>query len=51
MTIATTSITSRRSLLQHIPELALAFAGTALVLLALGPIGWHAGWWHSVSRY
>jgi len=46
MTIATTSSTSRRSLLQHIPELALALAGTALVLLALGPIGWRAGWWH-----
>src|SRR6516162_1545439 len=46
MTIATTSTTSRRSLLQHIPELALALAGTALVLLALGPIGWRAGWWH-----
>jgi len=46
MTIATTSTTSRRSLLQHIPELALALAGMALVLLALGPIGWRAGWWH-----
>src|SRR5215472_295802 len=46
MTIATTSSTARRSLLQHIPELALALAGTALVLLALGPIGWRAGWWH-----
>ena len=46
MTIATTSSTSRRSLLHHIPELALALAGTALVLLALGPIGWRAGWWH-----
>jgi hypothetical protein len=46
MTIATTSSTSRQSPLQHIPELALALAGTALVLLALGPIGWRAGWWH-----
>jgi hypothetical protein len=46
MTIATTSSTTRRSLLQHIPELALALAGTAIVLLALGPIGWRAGWWH-----
>jgi uncharacterized protein (DUF1499 family) len=46
MTIATTSSTVRRSLLQHIPELALALAGTAVVLLALGPIGWRAGWWH-----
>ena len=46
MTIATTSSTTRRSLLQHIPELALALAGTALVLLALGPIGWRAGGGH-----
>ena len=46
MTIATTSSTSRRSVLRHVPELALALAGTALVLLALGPIGWRAGWWH-----
>jgi len=46
MTIATTSSTARRSLLQHIPELALALAGTAIVLLALGPIGWRAGWWY-----
>src|SRR5262245_65024220 len=46
MTIATTSSTVRRSVLQHIPELALALAGTAVVLLALGPIGWRAGWWH-----
>jgi uncharacterized protein (DUF1499 family) len=46
MTIATTSSTARRSLLQHVPELALALAGTAVVLLALGPLGWRAGWWH-----
>jgi uncharacterized protein (DUF1499 family) len=46
MTVATTSSTTRQSLLQHVPELALALAGTALVLLALGPIGWRAGWWH-----
>ena len=46
MTIATTSSTARQSLLQHVPELALALAGTAVVLLALGPIGWRAGWWH-----
>jgi hypothetical protein len=39
MTIATTSSTTRRSLLQRIPELPLALAGTAIVLLALGPIG------------
>src|SRR5262252_8347115 len=46
MTIATASSTSRRSVLQHIPELALALAAVAAVLLALGPIGWRAGWWH-----
>jgi hypothetical protein len=46
MTVATTSSIARRSLLQHIPKLALALAGTAVVLLALGPIGWRAGWWH-----
>ena len=46
MTIATTSATARRSLLRHIPDLALALAGAALVLLALAPIGWRAGWWH-----
>ena len=42
MTIATTSSTARRSVLQHVPELALALAGIAVVLLALGPIGWRA---------
>jgi len=46
MTIATTSSTARRSLLRHIPDLALALAGAALVLLALTPMGWRAGWWH-----
>jgi hypothetical protein len=46
MTIATNSPTARRSLLQHVPELVLALAGTAVVLLALAPIGWRAGWWH-----
>jgi hypothetical protein len=46
MTIATTSSTAQRSLLRHIPDVALALAGAAVVLLALGPIGWRAGWWH-----
>jgi hypothetical protein len=46
MTIATISSTTRRSLLRHIPELALALAAAAVVLLALAPIGWRAGWWH-----
>src|SRR5215472_2770397 len=38
MTIATNSSTARRSLLHHVPELALALAGTAVVLLALGVV-------------
>ena len=46
MTIAMTSSTARRSLLRHIPDLALALAGAAVVLLALVPMGWRAGWWH-----
>jgi uncharacterized protein (DUF1499 family) len=46
MTIATTSSRTRESLLHHGPVLALSLAGTAVVLLALGPLGWRAGWWH-----
>ncbi|MBV8132806.1 MAG: DUF1499 domain-containing protein [Alphaproteobacteria bacterium] len=46
MTIATTSSGARRSVLRHAPLLALALAVIAAVLLALGPIGWRAGWWH-----
>jgi len=46
MTIATTSSTARQSVLKHVPKLALALAGIAVVLLALGPIGWRLGWWH-----
>src|SRR5215471_499178 len=45
MTIATTSARTRESLLQHAPVLALSLAVTAVVLLALGPLGWRAGWW------
>jgi uncharacterized protein (DUF1499 family) len=45
MTVATTSSAARRSL-RHIPELALALAAIAVVLLALAPIGWRAGLWH-----
>jgi hypothetical protein len=36
MTIATTSSATRQSVLKHVPELALALAGIAVVLLALG---------------
>jgi uncharacterized protein (DUF1499 family) len=46
MAIATTSSGTRRSIVRHSPLLALALAVTALALLAVGPIGWRAGWWH-----
>ena len=46
MTIATSSSRAGRSLLRHAPVLALALAVVAAVMLALGPIGWRAGWWH-----
>lgn len=46
MTVATTSSAARRPLSRHAPLLALALAVVAAVLLALGPIGWRAGWWH-----
>jgi uncharacterized protein (DUF1499 family) len=45
MTIATTA-SAGRSPLRHVPVLAAALAVVAAVLLALGPIGWRAGWWH-----
>jgi uncharacterized protein (DUF1499 family) len=46
MAIATTSSSVRRSLLRYAPPFALVLAVIAVVLLALGPIGWRAGWWH-----
>jgi uncharacterized protein (DUF1499 family) len=46
MTLATTSSGAGRSLLRHAPFFALALAVIAAVLLALGPLGWRAGWWH-----
>ena len=46
MTIATTSSGARRAVIRHAPLLALALAVIAVTLLALGPIGWRAGWWH-----
>jgi uncharacterized protein (DUF1499 family) len=45
MTIATTSFGTGRSLLRLAPLLAAALAAIAVVLLAIGPIGWRAGWW------
>ena len=46
MTFATTASGDSRSPLRHLPVLAAALAAVAVVLLALGPIGWRAGWWH-----
>ena len=46
MAIATTSSGARRSVLRYSPLLALALAVIASALLAVGPIGWRAGWWH-----
>jgi uncharacterized protein (DUF1499 family) len=46
MTVATSSSRVGRPLLRRAPLVALVLAVIALVLLALGPIGWRAGWWH-----
>src|SRR5690349_16593252 len=46
MTAVTTSSGVGRSLLRHMPALGAALAAVAVVLLALGPIGWRVGWWH-----
>jgi uncharacterized protein (DUF1499 family) len=35
-----------RRLLRRMPVLALILAIVAVALLALGPLGWRAGWWH-----
>jgi len=46
MTIATTSFRFRYILLRRLPSLSFFLAAVALIMLALGPIGWRAGWWH-----
>jgi uncharacterized protein (DUF1499 family) len=46
MTLATTAATASRSPLRHLPVLGALLAVVAAVVLALGPIGWRAGWWH-----
>ena len=46
MTLATTASGAGRSPLRHLPVLAAGLAAIAVLLLALGPIGWRAGWWH-----
>ncbi|HYU12884.1 MAG TPA: hypothetical protein VEK82_09935, partial [Stellaceae bacterium] len=38
--------TGWRRLLRLVPLAALLLAIAAAVLLVLGPLGWHAGWWH-----
>lgn len=46
MTVATTSSSSGRSLLRCVPLAAAALAAISVLLLALAPLGWRAGWWH-----
>jgi uncharacterized protein (DUF1499 family) len=46
MTVATTSAGFPRNLLRHLPALGFLLAAIAVALLALGPIGWRAGWWN-----
>jgi uncharacterized protein (DUF1499 family) len=46
MTLASTASGAARSPLRHLPVLAALLAAAAVVLLALGPVGWRAGWWH-----
>jgi uncharacterized protein (DUF1499 family) len=46
MTIATTSSSAGRSLLRFMPLLAAVLAAVAVALLAIGPVGWRAGWWN-----
>ena len=46
MAIATSSSSARHSLLRYAPIFAFVLATIAVILLALGPIGWRAGWWH-----
>ena len=45
MTFARTSSGSARTVLRFAPRLGLLIAVIAVVLLALVPIGWRAGWW------
>jgi uncharacterized protein (DUF1499 family) len=46
MTVATTTYRFRYNLLRYLPGFGLLLAAVAVVLLALGPIGWRVGWWH-----
>jgi uncharacterized protein (DUF1499 family) len=42
----TEAIPIGRKQLRRLPHLALILAIVAVALLALGPLGWRAGWWH-----
>jgi uncharacterized protein (DUF1499 family) len=46
MTITAAWSRAGRLPLRYMPLLALALAAIAVVLLALAPLGWRAGWWH-----
>jgi len=46
MSAAITLSGGRWSLLRYTPILAALLAVIAVVLLAIGPLGWRAGWWH-----
>jgi len=45
MTVASTPSVAVRSPWRHVPSLAALLAAIAVVLLALVPLGWRAGWW------
>jgi uncharacterized protein (DUF1499 family) len=42
----TSAVSTSRRWLRRLPLLALLLAIAALLLLAIGPLGWRAGWWH-----
>jgi uncharacterized protein (DUF1499 family) len=46
MSMAVANPRVRWGFLRRVPALSLVLAVVALVLLAVGPIGWRAGWWH-----
>jgi len=45
-TAPTDAMPMGRRLLRRLPHLALILAIVAVLLLAAGPLGWRAGWWH-----
>jgi len=46
MAVIPGAMRSGRRLMRQLPVLALVLALAAAVMLALGPLGWRAGWWH-----